>query len=117
MKNRKKLLVLLMCTCMLLGTTACGNRRDTQNDTTMNDATDKTKDNNDKTDRNENRTDDNSNGKAANVGDGVTDGVNDVVDGVTNGVDDLTRGATDAVDDAADGMTKDHNAQNRENNK
>ena len=75
MKNRKKLLVLLMCTCMLLGTTACGNRRDTQNDTTMNDATDKTKDNNDKTDRNENRT------------------------------------------DAADGMTKDHNAQNRENNK
>lgn len=49
MKNRKKLLVLLMCTCMLLGTTACGNRRDTQNDTTMNDATDKTKDNNDKT--------------------------------------------------------------------
>ena len=53
MKNRKKLLVLLMCTCMLLGTTACGNRRDTQNDTTMNDATDKTKDNNDKTDRNE----------------------------------------------------------------
>lgn len=49
MKNRKKLLVLLMCTCMLLGTTACGNRRDTQSDTTMNDATDKTKDNNDKT--------------------------------------------------------------------
>ena len=43
--------------------------------------------------------------------------MNDVVDGVTNGVDDLTRGATDAVDDAADGMTKDHNAQNRENNK
>ena len=40
-ENRKKLLVLLMCTCMLLGTTACGNRRDTQNDTTMNDATDK----------------------------------------------------------------------------
>jgi hypothetical protein len=110
MKNRKKLLVLLMCTCMLLGTTACGNRRDTQNDTTMNDATDKTKDNNDKTDRNENRTDDNSNGKADNVVDDVTDGVNDVVDG-------LTRGATDAVDDAADGMTKDHNAQNRENNK
>ena len=104
MKNRKKLLVLLMCTCMLLGTTACGNRRDTQNDTTMNDATDKTKDNNDKTDRNENRTDDNSNGKADNVVDDVTDG-------------DLTRGATDAVDDAADGMTKDHNAQNRENNK
>ena len=99
MKNRKKLLVLLMCTCMLLGTTACGNRRDTQNDTTMNDATDKTKDNNDK------------------VVDDVTDGVNDVVDGVTNGVDDLTRGATDAVDDAADGMTKDHNTQNRENNK
>ena len=43
--------------------------------------------------------------------------VNDVVDGVTNGVDDLTRGATDAVDDVADGMTKDHNTQNRENNK
>ena len=105
MKNRKKLLVLLMCTCMLLGTTACGNRRDTQSDTTMNDATDKTKDNNDKTDRNENRTDDNSNGKADNVVDDVT------------GVDDLTRGATDAVDDAADGMTKDHNTQNRENNK
>ena len=91
MKNRKKLLVLLMCTCMLLGTTACGNRRDTQNDTTMNDATDKTKDNNDKTDRNENRTDDNSNGKADNVVDDVTDGVNDVVDGVTNGVDDGSR--------------------------
>ena len=43
--------------------------------------------------------------------------MNDIVDCVTNGVDDLTRGATDAVDDAADGMTKDHNTQNRENNK
>ena len=64
-------------------------------------------------DRNENQTDDQSNGKADDMVDDATDGVNDVVDGVTDGVDDLTRGATDAVDDAADGLTEDRGTQQR----
>ena len=102
MKRMKKILVLLTCVFVLIGTTACS--RDNAGNAA--DQTDQTTQDNNTNDPNMND---------ATEGDGILD---DAVDDVTDGVDNVTDDITDGVDKAADDLTEDNGAQkDTENNK
>lgn len=126
MKIVKKLLVLMTCTFVLLGTAACGNTTNTDdnaaNQTTQDSAMDNAGNNVNDENGTGNTTDDsaaddqngNSNVNDATNGTDGTDGngiMNDAVDDVTDGVDDVTDGITDGVDRATDDLTRDENAR------
>lgn len=108
MKKMKKLLVLMTCAFVLLGTAACSSRDNADNgadqSTTDNSATDN------------NAADDNNNTSNANdrtmndatEGDGIID---NAVDDVTDGVDRVTDDVTDGVDKATDELTDDNGVQ------
>ena len=123
MKIVKKLLVLMTCTLVLLGTAACGNTTNTDdnaaNQTTQDSAMDSAGNNvNDEngtgTTAGDSVTNDQSGNSNVNDATNGTDGngiMNDAVDDVTDGVDDVTDGITDGVDQAADDLTRDENAR------
>ena len=100
MKKMKRFLLLMTCTFILLGTTACGSRDNADNgaDQSTTDRTD-TEDNDDRTMND------------ATEGDGILD---DAVDDVTDGVDDVTDDVTDGIDRAADDMTEDDKKDGQE---
>ena len=98
MKQLKKMLLMMMCVCIMGLCVACGNNdamdngaNQTENangtDTTMNDATDGTDDANG-----------NGNSVVGEIGEDVVDGVEDVGEGVVDGVEDVGDGVKDAVD-------------------
>ena len=97
MKRMKKLLLLVTCTFVLLGTTACGSRDNADNGA-------------DQSETDAQRNDDTGvdSGNDATEGDGILD---DAVHDVTDGVDDVTDDVTDGIDKAADEMTDDNGAQ------
>lgn len=107
MKKIKKFFLLLMCTFVLLGTTACGSRDNVDNgaDQSTSDA-DGRYDNESGSDGKNNTEDRTMND--ATEGDGILD---DAVDDVTDGVDDITDDVTDGIDRAADDMTEDNGVQ------
>lgn len=76
MKKFKKTMIAMLCLCVMLGMTACGNNDNTDNDGKNNDVTEGT-DNND------------------------NDGV---IDDIGNGVDDAGNAAGDVIDDVGDGV-------------
>lgn len=98
MKTMKKMLLLMTCTFVLLGTAACSSR-----DNADNGADQSTQNDDDRKDTDRNDTD-NSNVNDATDGDGIID---NAVDDVTDGVDDVT----DGVDKATDDLTEDNGAQ------
>ena len=91
MKTMKKMLLLMTCTFVLLGTAACSSR-----DNADNGADQSTQNDDDRKDTDRNDTD-NSNVNDATDGDGIID----------NAVDDVT----DGVDDVTDDVTEDNGAQ------
>ena len=107
MKKMKKLLLLMICTFVLLGMTACGSRDNVDNgaDQSTTD-TDAEKNNND-SDSTTNSDDRTMND--ATEGDGILD---NAVDDVTDGIDDVTDDVTDGIDKATDDLTEDNGAQN-----
>lgn len=106
MKKMKRILLLITCTFVLLGTTACGSRDNADNgadqSTTDTDGTDKNSGSSDGTEDDRTMND-------ATEGDGILD---DAVNDVTDGVDDVTDDVTDGIDKAADDMTEDNGVQN-----
>ena len=92
MKKMKKILLLVTCAFVLLGTTACGSRNDADNGA-------------DQSSQDGDVRDENSNVNDATKGDGIID---DAVDDVTDGVDDVTDDVTDGVDKATDDLTEDN---------
>ena len=108
MRKVKKFLLLMMCTFVLLGTTACGSRDNADNGADQS-TTDTDRYNNDNS--SDNNSNDNTEDRTMNdatEGDGILD---DAVDDVTDGVDDITDDVTDGIDRAADDMTEDNGAQ------
>lgn len=113
MKKMKKLLVLMTCAFVLLGSAACSSRDDADNGADQSAADDAAADK-DKTDsgkaddsRDNTDTDDRTMNDATG-GAGILD---DAVHDVTDGVDDVTDDVTDGVDKAADKLTDDNGAQ------
>ena len=100
MKRMKKILLLMTCTFVLLGTTADNGADQSQTDTTTENQT--------STDLEKNQTMNDATG-----GNGVLD---DAVDDVTDGVDRVTDDVTDGVDKAADELTEDNGAEKNTNN-
>lgn len=96
MKQFKKMLLMMMCVCVMLGCVACGNNDAMDNganqtDTTLDDANDNKNNMNDATDG----TDDaNGNG----VVDDIGEGVEDIGDGIGQGVEDIGDGVGNALD-------------------
>ena len=108
MKQFKKILLMMMCVCVMLGCVACGtndtvdngaNQTDNVNgtdaDNTMNDATD-------------------DNGVVGEIGEDVVDGVEDVGEGVVDGVEDVGDGVKDAVDGNDTGNKGNDGAENKD---
>ena len=95
MKKMKKILLLVTCAFVLLGTTACGSRNDADNGA-------------DQSSQDGDVRDENSNVNDATKGDGIID---DAVDDVTDGVDDVTDDVTDGVDKATNDLTEDNGVQ------
>ncbi len=104
MERIKKLMLIMTCAFVLLGTTACGSRNNADN------GADQTNTDNGANDSTDNTDDGNVND--ATEGNGILD---DAVDDVTDGVDRVTDDVTDGVDKAADEMTEDNGAQNNRN--
>ena len=107
MKRMKKILLLMTCTFVLLGTTACGSKDAADNGADQS-QTDTTTENQTSTDQEKNQTMNDATG-----GNGVLD---DAVDDVTDGVDRVTDEVTDGVDKAADELTEDNGAEKNTNN-
>ena len=114
MKQLKKMLLMMMCVCVMGTFVACGNNdaldngaNQTENangtDTTMNDATDGTDDANG-----------NGNGVVGEIGEDVVDGVEDVGEGVVDGVEDVGDGVKDAVDGNDTGNKGNDGAENKD---
>lgn len=103
MKKMKKIILLMTCAFVLLGTTACGSRDNADNgaDQTTTDGN-RGNDNTDTMDNADDRT-----MNDATEGNGILD---DAVHDVTDGVDEVTDDVTDGVDKAADKMTDDNGA-------
>lgn len=82
MKKFKQIMLSVLCICVMLGTTACGSRTDTNdavpNDTNMNDATEG--------DHNAPMED----GSVDDIGDAVGEGLNDIGTGIEDFADDMT---------------------------
>ncbi len=96
MKKWNKGFLILLCLCMILGTTACGSRDNTSNEGT----TDQTapEQNNMGTDTTDNNVVDDMGNAVGdgmdNVGNAIDDGMNAIGDGVDNMTDDLTEDST-----------------------
>ena len=85
MKQLKKMLLVLMCVCVMLGCVACGNKEAADNganqtENNMNDATDGTDD-----------------GVVGEIGEDVVDGVDNVGEDVVDGVEDIGDDVENAV--------------------
>src|SRR5699024_8525693 len=107
MKRMKKLLLLVTCTFVLLGTTACGSRDNADNGADQSE-TDAQRNDDTGVDSGNDDTADDRTMNDATEGDGILD---DAVHDVTDGVDDVTDDVTDGIDKAADEMTDDNGAQ------
>ncbi len=86
MKRWNKGLLLMLCLCMILGTTACGSRDNTTNEGTTDQVTPEQNDTNNVVDDMGNAVGDGID----NVGNAIDDGMNAIGDGVDNVTDDLT---------------------------
>ena len=112
MKTMKRILLLMTCTFVLLGTAACSSRDNADNGADQ--STDNRNDQNNTDDTNgtdnvngtDNANDSNVNG--ATDGDGIID---NAVDDVTDGVDHVTDDVTDGVDRMTDDLTDNNGAQ------
>lgn len=109
MKKLKKILLLMTCAFVLLGTTACSSRDNADNgaDQTTQDKNTDTQDDKNKDNRDDKNTD-TMNDATGGDKNGVLD---NAVDDVTDGVDDVTDDITDDVDKAADDLTEDNGPQ------
>ncbi len=108
MKKMRRLLLLVTCMFVLLGTTACGSQDNADNGADQS-TTDNGRDNNASSDKDKDATSDTDDRTMndATEGDGILD---DAVHDVTDGVDDVTDDVTDGIDKAADDMTEDNGA-------
>ena len=110
MKKMKTLLLLMTCTFVLMGVSACSSKdnasnkadQSTTDDNAAGDNNSTVNDNADTADNNDRTMND------ATEGDGILD---NAVDDVTDGVDRVTDDVTDGVDKAADDMTQDNGVQ------
>ena len=112
MKRMKKLLLLVTCTFVLLGTTACGSRDNADNGADQS-TTDTEGNDNNGTDSSNNDTTEDGTMNDATEGDGILD---DAVHDVTDGVDDVTDDVTDGIDKAADDLTDDNGTKDNTQN-
>ena len=103
MKRMKRVLLLMMCAFVLLGTAACGSRDNADNGADQSGTDTDSGSDSGRRDDTEDRT-----MNDATEGHGILD---DAVDDVTDGVDDITDDVTDGIDKAADDMTEDNGVQ------
>ena len=104
MKQLKKFVLILMCTGMMMGLTACSSTRQTEENGAVKDNTTTTEDAN----TNSATEDNNKDGVADQIGDDIQNGVDDVKDSMKEDANTLKEKAND--------MTSENNNTNVKNN-